>query len=128
MASEYAMNDDNSHTEAYEAVTQFYGKKPLYHTSNGQDQIIVNAVTGVAYPWRTGTLEAKRLFKIVDTLGTYDSSGKKMKSNALPNSSPNHCYYDSPQQFMNHRKLTVQPAFIQQWEATQELLKEQIVQ
>ena len=124
MASDYIMHYEDAEIDTFQESVKTTGKKPLYYPSNGQAQIIVNAVTGVEYPWRTGSLEAGRLFKVVDTLGTYDSSGRKMKSTSLPNSSPNQCYYDSPQQFMSHRRMTVQSALIQQWEAKQERFKE----
>ena len=99
-----------------------YGKKPYYYPSNVQDNFIKNAVTGVKYPWRVGSFDASRLFKVVDTIGKYDSSGYKIKlnSNSYPNPSPNHCYYDSPQQFMTHRNMIVQPELIERWKLTQE--------
>lgn len=97
-------------------------KKPSYFPSNVPDRFIKNAMTGVEYPWRVGSLEALRLFKVVDTFGNYDSNGYKLKPSAksYPNPSPNQCYYDSPQQFMTHRKMTVQPELIARWNTVQE--------
>jgi len=97
-------------------------KKPSYYPSNVPDQLIKNAVTGVEYTWRVGTSDASRLFKIVDTYGNYDKNGYKIKATSkdYPNSSPNHCYYDSPEQFMTHRKMTVQPELIEKWKLMQE--------
>ena len=97
-------------------------KKPSYYPSNVPDQLIKNAVTGVEYTWRVGTSDSSRLFKVVDTYGNYDRNGYKIKPNSkgYPNPSPNHCYYDSPQQFMTHRKMTVQPELIEKWKLIQE--------
>jgi hypothetical protein len=97
-------------------------KKPKYYPSNIPDQFIKNAVTGVEYTWRVGSLDASRLFKSVDTFGNFDKNGYKIKvsSKDYPNPSPNHCYYDSPQQFMTHRKMTVQPEMIERWKLAQE--------
>jgi hypothetical protein len=105
-----------------ESFTQQTAKKPFYYPSNVPNHFIKNAMTGVNYPWRVGSLDASRLFKVVDTIGNYDSSGFKIKpnSNSYPNPNPNQCYYDSPQQFMTHRKMTVQPELIERWQTVQE--------
>jgi len=97
-------------------------KKPYYYPSNVPDKFIKNAVTGVEYPWRVGSLDSSRLFKMVDTIGNYDSNGYKIKphNKRYPNPSPNHCYYDSPQQFMTHRKMLVQPEMIERWQTVHE--------
>jgi hypothetical protein len=101
-------------------------KKPYYYPSNVPDQFIKNAVTGVKYPWRVGSFDSSRLFKVVDTIGKYDSNGYKIKPNSknYPNPSPNHCYYDSPQQYMVHRKMIVQPELIERWKLKQESFKD----
>jgi len=49
--------------------------------SNVQGRLIVNAVTGVAYPWRVGSVYAKR--------GKLD---------------PDFYFYDSPKQAIEHRR------------------------
>jgi hypothetical protein len=110
------------HKQGKETFSQETAKKPFYFPSNLPDHFIKNAMTGVIYPWRVGSLDASRLFKVVDTIGNYDSSGFKIKpsSTSYPNSSPNHCYYDSPQQFMTHRKMTLQPEVVERWETVQE--------
>jgi len=98
-----------------------FAKPPVYYPSNIQDQFIKNAVTGVKYLWKVGSLESARLFKVVDTLGKFDSTGSKIKLNSknYPNPTPNHLYYDSPQQFMVHRKMMVQPELLERWQALQ---------
>jgi hypothetical protein len=97
-------------------------KKPNYYPSNIPDQFIKNAVTGVEYTWRVGSSDSSRLFKVVDTIGNFDKSGYKIKASSknYPNPTPNYCYYDSPQQFMTHRKMMVQPEMIERWKLAQE--------
>jgi hypothetical protein len=97
-------------------------KSQTYFPSNGQEKLILNAITGVEYPWQVGSKDARRLFHVVDTTGTFDSQGRRMKPTAtgFPNPNPNHCYYDSPQQFMTHRKMTVNPQLIERWQAAQQ--------
>lgn len=128
MSTQFNMDNDefDNFSQTSEKTTKkSKEKKRQYYTSNGQNQIIKNAITGAEYPWRTGAFEAECLFKVVDSLGICDETGRKLKPHKLPNPSPNHCYYDSPQQFMTHSRMTLEPALIQQWEAKQALLKGQ---
>ena len=120
--SEYEYLDHSHYTNKSSSSE----KKRYYYTSNVPDQFIKNAVTGMKYPWRVGSLDSSRLFKVVDTIGKYDSNGYKMKPNSknYPNPSPNHCYYDSPQQFMVHRKMIVHSDLIERWQLTQERFRE----
>lgn len=101
---------------------KYVSKKPFYYPSNVQGKLIKNAITGVEYPWRVGSNDARRLFKVVDTTGTCDNQGRKLKPNApeYPNPNPNHCYYDSPQQYMSHRRMIVHPQFIERWQLVQQ--------
>ena len=96
-------------------------KHSFYHPTNTPDTFIKNAVTGVLYPWKTGTLDARRLFKMVDTTGYYDADGVKMRptSEHYPNPNPNQCYYDSPLQYMTHTRHVLNPEFIEQWNEQQ---------
>lgn len=93
-----------------------FSKQRAYYTSNGSSSFIRNAATGVQYPFRVGSNEARQLFKIVDTTGIYDVNGKKYmppryrspkdpkpeKLQVLPNPNPNHLYYDSPEEYARH--------------------------
>ncbi len=116
-----------------ETFTRTFGgktKHPFYHPSNTPDTLIKNAVTGVFYPWKTGSVESRRLFKIVDSLGRYDSSGVKLKPTSpnYPNPNPNQCYYDSPQQYMTHTRCVVKPELIESWKTRQNNIFEQDLQ
>jgi hypothetical protein len=116
---EYERNDKKQEASTFK-------KTPHYYPSNTPDTFIRNAVTGMEYPWKTGTVDAQRLFKIVDATGRYDRTGVKLKSTAAnyPNSNTNHCYYDSPLQYMTHTRNVVNPAFLEQWSARQSLFTE----
>jgi hypothetical protein len=96
-------------------------KKRAHYPSNTADSFIKNAITGTVYPWKVGSTDSKRLFKVVDTLGLHDSSGFKLPGRKRRsdvgqiNPNPNHLYYDSPEEFMRHRNCTVSPALIESW-------------
>jgi hypothetical protein len=103
-------------------------KKRAYYPSNVPDSFIKNAITGSVYPWKVGSKDSKRLFKVVDTLGIHDKQGIKLPGRkqrtdvAQVNPNPNHLYYDSPEEFMRHRNCTVTPALIQSWLKTKNTL------
>jgi hypothetical protein len=103
-------------------------KKRTYYTSNSPDSFIKNAITGVAYPWKVGSKDAKRLFKVVDTLGLHDKNGTKIPGRKRRsdvgqiNSNPNHLYYDSPEEFTRHRNCKVNQELIESWLQTKNSL------
>jgi len=101
---------------------KYVSKKSAYHPSNVQGKLIKNAITGVEYTWKVGSNDARRLFRVVDTTGICDSNGLRMKMSATeyPNPNPNHCYYDSPQQYMSHRKMTVSNELVERWQKAQQ--------
>ena len=60
--------------------------------SNVQGRFIVNAVTGIAYPWRVGSMYEDLLWKVCD------STGRRGKVE------PDMYFYDSPKQALDHRR------------------------
>jgi hypothetical protein len=60
--------------------------------SNVQGRFIVNAVTGIAYPWRVGSMYEDLLWKVCDSTGRH---GKV---------EPDMYFYDSPKQAIDHRR------------------------
>ncbi len=67
-------------------------KRPRSFSSNVQGRYLVNAVTGVEYPWRVGSLCEDLLWKVCDARA---SRGKY---------EPDFYFYDSPQQAAEHRR------------------------
>ena len=84
-----------------------------YYPSNVQEQYVVNAVSGVPYPFRVGSLESLRLFHVTDATGMCDNRGIR---GAL-NREPNHLYYTDPQEYMRHRggRQALSNAFVDAW-------------
>ena len=60
--------------------------------STVQGRFIVNAVTGIAYPWRVGSMYEDLLWKVCD------STGRRGKVE------PDMYFYDSPKQAIDHRR------------------------
>lgn len=76
------------------------------YPSNAMDQFIVNAVSGTKYPFRVGSRKSLTLFKVIDTSGAYDKTGKMNMTSDIRRSvpkEPNHFYFDGPQEYAQHR-------------------------
>jgi len=93
----------------------------MYYPSNATGSIIVNAITGKPYPWRSGTIDSLRLFRVVDSSGRcnnqgfYDRHGNNHKTF---NKEPNILYYDGPNEYMMQRKTRVDPMLVSEWNTT----------
>ena len=76
MASDSIMHYDfndidyNDYSDVNNSVKEAPVKR-RYYTSNSPDSFIKNAITGVLYPYKVGSNDSRRLFKIVDTTGNY---------------------------------------------------------
>ena len=106
-----------------------FSQRQYYPTSATAGKRCRNALTGVEYEWRVGSLAAtENLFHSVDTTGKCDVEGFRIpvksyrsdiSSYVYPN--PNHLYYDSPEQFMRHQRIILTPEFVQRWHETHRL-------
>jgi hypothetical protein len=91
-------------------------KRPKYFPSNKPQVFIVNAVTGVPYPYVVGSKEQTLLYKMVDATGRCDEDGYTIKAaDDLPNFNTNHLFYDSPEQCMSHLRVTINQADVKRW-------------
>ena len=67
-------------------------------TSNNQDMLIRNGITGEKYAIKKGTKFESELFKVMDTTGRVDEDGfllNKKKNNPTTNT----IYYNSPEEY-----------------------------
>ena len=101
----------------------------MYHIDELEDAVETGSMENKQSPtWKVGSVESLLLFKVVDTLGLYDNTGVKLnrKSANYPNRNPNHCYYDSPQQYMTHSRNRLSPELIEQWKARQSEIRQSV--
>jgi hypothetical protein len=93
-------NNDNKGKKGEEYV--FRGPYP----SNVMGTPIVNAITGVKYPWSVGSFEESYLWKVVNCTRFV----------------PMTYFYDSPEQYEAHRKVQIDPESKDAWYALQKNL------
>ncbi len=96
--NQYESHDPNDAGESYDGdETRSRNSKDKRtsrksFSSNVQGRFIVNAVTGIAYPWRVGSMYEDLLWKVCD------STARRGKVE------PDMYFYDSPKQAINHRR------------------------
>ena len=87
-----------------------------YYPSNKSQSFIVNAVTGAKYTYKVGSWDQSRLYKIVDTTGACDGEGYVITSLKEPtNPSPNHLFFDTPEECMKHMRIQISPEQVKMW-------------
>lgn len=92
--------------------------KRKYFPTLGQNGYICNAATGVLYPFKIGSFESQRLYKVVDATGTCSSEGFPITNRLqLPNPNPNHLYYANPEEYMRHWQTNLAPDLVRKWHA-----------
>ncbi|MDA9216554.1 hypothetical protein N9O88_01880 [bacterium] len=81
-------------------------KKRKFYTTKRNSKI-VNAVTGMEYPWVQGSLNEKRLYKVIDSTVYYDEEGFFRSRKSHINNNSNLLYFDSPEQYLTYMKVNV---------------------
>ena len=100
------MVDYNDNYNIEERNKGYYNYKNIYFPSNNEKQLIVDAISGSEYPWRIGTYNEKRFFKVTDSVGNI---------NTHKNCSSNHLYYQSPEAYMKHKNVTLEDSIVKEW-------------
>ena len=96
-----------------------------YYPSNVMNQVIVNAVTGTPYPYRVGTKDALRLYKVIDTTGQFSDSGKRKNAERLvegQEKDPSHYYFNNVGEYMQSRSFERHPESCDEWSRYQKSL------
>lgn len=66
-------------------------------------------------PYRVGTLDEKRFFKVMDCTGKCDSKGFLIPYHGELNRDPNMLFYASPLDYARHSKTFISPKKIAEW-------------
>jgi len=85
----------------------------MYTTKVGG--FIVNAITGVEYPFRQGSLNSLQLFKVTNSSGILNENGSINRYNI--NKDPVLTYYDSPLQYQHFTDINVPISIYNKWKS-----------
>ncbi len=106
-------NDAASSHDGDDDVTKT--KKRRYFPSNVPESYVRNAQYGTVYPYKVGSFESLRLYRVADCTGSVDKQGFKIRRYSEPNRDTNFMYYDTPEQYMRHRRVKLDPSRITEW-------------
>ena len=99
--------------------TKIPKKAHYYPTTQSPHKYIVNAKTGVKYPFKFNSIESTRLYHVIDTTAKYDKSGfiRNRKLNYVNDTI--HLFYDSPEDYKTHHGCKLSTAEILEWHKKQ---------
>ena len=86
-------------------------KSKVYY-SDIQGAAIKDAITGEIYPWKVGSFDEKRFFKVKDNslLNKYDSEFQEGHT----------LFFKNPEEYMNFNNMVLHEDIIEEWKKRQE--------
>jgi hypothetical protein len=101
--------NDNGENEQSLAPKQSLrnSKKQDCYYSDIIGEYIKDAVTGAKYPWRVGSLDERRFFRVTYTKGYVDPTRKGEYNNYASRSSKK-AFYENPDAYLKHVKYSVE--------------------
>ena len=94
-------NGDNSQQQGSDEKKVFRGP---FSSSTAPNTPIVNAITGVKYPWKVGSSGEQHLWKVAD----------------CTHFEPKLFFYDSPEQYEEYKRVTIDSDAKFQWHRLQQ--------
>lgn len=101
------MNDMNDMNDMVSEIVGTRSAKMKLYYSDREDSYITNAKTGEKYPWKVGSKDEERLFKVKNT--SMDARFHQGRGSLT-------AYYDSPQQYMKLNNVDLPEEIIKKWE------------
>jgi hypothetical protein len=98
------MDENNQSLTPKQSSSNF--KKQNCYYSDVVGEYIKDAVTGAKYPWRVGSLDEQRFFRVTYTIGYVDPSRKGVY-NSMGRSSKK-AFYENPDAYLKHVKYSVE--------------------
>lgn len=86
-------------------------RKLKIYNSDIQGSAIKDAITGELYPWKVGSYDEERFFKVKDNslLNKYDSEFQEGHT----------LFYKNPEEYMNFNNVELDDNIIEQWHERQ---------
>lgn len=109
-ASVYNENMSNFSELEKDSIYDPY-KKVYYSDVVGSP--ILDAVTGAKYPFRVGSQDEKKFFKVRSTTAYKNRSAKTPYPACA--SVTNQAFYENPQSYMQHHKVVLSEAILDNW-------------
>jgi len=106
--------NENNNLNLNHRKSQSNNQKRCYY-SNIIGSYIHDAITNAKYPWKVGSFDERRFFKVTNATGNlYINDLNTTSDNYCANSS-NFAFYESPYEYMNHTKVYLDEHLIKEW-------------
>ena len=129
-------NDSHAGNDINDSWNSRADRSQVYYPSNHMGGQLRNAVSGIEYPHKRGSVEQLQYYQVIDTRGVIDNNGRRIRRNHDDDNSelsrdPNYLYYDSPEQYVQHcarrraddgRHTSLSQEDISKWYALQDRL------
>ena len=79
-------------------------KKDRCYYSDIIGDYIHDAITNTKYPWKVGSFDERRFFKVLNSTGDIYNNG-----------SSNTAFYETPHAYMNHKRVELDDTLINNW-------------
>lgn len=105
--------DDSNKTIRYKTVHNKSKASGCYY-SPIVGEYIKDAVTGAQYPWKVGSKDETRFFRVTSTATTVDSS-RKGEFNSYIGRDSKKAFYENPHVYMRHTHVELDEELVNQW-------------
>lgn len=87
---------------------------PAVYYSDVEGSSIVDAITGAKYPWRVGTIDENRFFRVMSTTA-HTNYERKGNSNNYERRSSRKAFYETPYRYMEHHNVNLNNDIVKCW-------------
>jgi hypothetical protein len=105
-------NKTNQNTSEIEADSIYDPYKKVYY-SDVVGSPILDAVTGAKYPFKVGSLDEKKFFKVRSTTAYKNRSAKTVYPASA--SVTNQAFYENPESYMKHHSVQLSQYILDNW-------------
>ena len=112
-------NKTNSKTAEVETNRIYDPYKKVYY-SDVVGSSILDAVTGAKYPFKVGSLDEKKFFKVRSTIAYKNRSAKTV--NPTSASVTNQAFYENPESYMKHNSVQLSQDILDNWNSKNRVL------
>lgn len=89
----------------------YFNYNDAYFPSGVDGTYIVDATSGAKFPWKVGSRNEVRFFRVSDRTCTMSSNGRKSNGDKTTNK----LFYTSPESYMKHRNVKLDEEVVALW-------------
>ena len=109
-----AFDPRENNEEPDEVREQMVATKKKEYYSDIIGDYIVDAKTGAKYPWKVGSLDEQRFFRVTNTVPIQNFE-RKGTYNSYSNRSSGKAFYETPHAYMNHCNVDLDDDYVKLW-------------